>query len=131
MPMITPVSHEEERQAYAEFASRHAEERYSTLLAELYTTWQEYNDQFFDGQLAKPHLAIGRTAPCSLGHCSRTTDYGGRLQIVFNAGLLFGTKPDWVVRPWPSAEGTKRFIDDLLLRLVVRQYVLEILNLEE
>jgi hypothetical protein len=134
--MTWPVSHKEERRAYAEFASHYAEEEYRKLLAELYDAWSSFNADFFDGKLTEPHLAIGRTAPRSLGHCSSTTDYGGKVAIVLNDGLVFGTNREWVVRPWiaangTTAQGTERFIGDLLLRLTVRQYVLETLNDDE
>jgi hypothetical protein len=52
------------------------------------------------------------------------------VQITLNAGLVFGTNRDWVVQVWPAA-GTRRFIDDLLLRLTVRQFVLEVHDSEE
>jgi hypothetical protein len=128
--MTTPAAHVEERKAYVVFAKLHADEEYRTRLADLYQTWQHFNEQYFHGQLLAPHLAIGRTAPRNLGHCAPTTDYGGKVQISLNAGLVFGDNRDWIVRPWP-AEGTKRFIDDLLLRLSVRQFVLEVHATEE
>src|SRR6266545_1209704 len=129
--MNTRVTHEDERQAYPQFASLHAEEAYRTRLAELYATWREFNREYFGGRLFEPHLAIGRTAPRSLGHTTRTTDYGGQVQTTLNAGLVFGTNRDWVVRPWPPAPGTGRFIEDLLLRLTVRQFVAEVLGADE
>jgi hypothetical protein len=129
--MATRVSHQEERQAYAEFARAHAEEDYRTRLAELYAAWRQFNDGFFRGRLLEPHLALDRTAPRSLGHCAPTTGYGGQVQITLNAGLVFGSNRDWVVRPWPTAQGTKRFLDDLLLRLTVRQFVVEVVGDDE
>jgi hypothetical protein len=129
--MTTPASHEEERQAHAEFASRHAEEAYRWRPAELYAAWREINAEFFSGQLRIPHLALGRTAARSLGHCSATTDYGGTIQITLHADLVFGHNADWVVHPWPPARGTCRFILDLLLRQTVRQYALEVLGAKE
>jgi hypothetical protein len=124
--MATPMSHEEERQAYAEFASLHAEDDYRTRLAELYASWRDFNDRFFEVRLLEPHLTIGRTAPRSLGHCAKTTDYGGKVAVTLNAGLVFGTNRDWVIHRWPPAEGTRRFIENLLLRLTVRQFISEV-----
>ncbi len=37
--MAARISHEEERRAYAEFASHDSEEEYRRLLAELYPAW--------------------------------------------------------------------------------------------
>jgi hypothetical protein len=123
--MIAPVSHEEERRASANFASRHGEARYRAPLAELYATWLRFNNEFFAGRLLEPHLAFGRTAPRSLGHCAQTTDYGGKLLITINDGLVIAPNPGWVLNPWP-APGLRRFVGDLLLRFTVRQFVLEI-----
>jgi hypothetical protein len=38
--------------------------------------------------------------------------------------LVFGNNKERVINPWP-APGSKRFIDDLLLRFIVKQFVLE------
>jgi hypothetical protein len=122
--------HEQEREAYAEFASLYGEKQYRLVLDPLYETWRSFNLDFFDGRLLKPHLAIGDTPPRSLGKFSRTTPYGGMVEMTLNGHLVFGTNPRWVVRPWP-AEGTRRFIEDLLLRFIVRQFVLEVLNADE
>jgi hypothetical protein len=129
--MTTPATHEQERRAYAAFASGVSEEGYRARLAALYGAWRRFNAEHFGGRLLEPHLALGRTAPRSLGHCARTTDYGGRVQIALNAGLVFGTNAGWVARPWPPAEGTRRFVEDLLLRLAVRQFALEALGDDE
>jgi hypothetical protein len=123
-------AHDQERRNYSSFATRHAEELYRERMRELYTTWAEWNREYFGGNLVEPHLAFGRTAQRCLGHCARVTDYRARVQITLNAGLVFGSNRDWVVRPWP-AEGTRRFIVDLLLRFSVRQYVLEVRGAEE
>src|SRR4051812_23756431 len=69
-------SHEAERLAYAEFACGGAEADYRARLAEFYESWHRANADFFGGRLVEPHMAIGRTAPRSLGHCTKTTDYG-------------------------------------------------------
>jgi hypothetical protein len=134
--MATPVTHAQERETYAAFARQHGEEKYRRLLAELYAAWDHFNQEFFRGELPQPHLAIGRTAPRCLGHCSRNTDYGGKIQIALNGGLVFGTNLELVVQPWLPAEGgcgegTRAFLDDLLLRFIVQQYVLEVLGTEE
>jgi hypothetical protein len=129
--IAVPHTPEQERQAHAAFASQYSEEEYCQRLAEFYQIWDGFNRSYFQGALLRPHLAIGRTAPRSLGHCSRSTDYGGAVQITLNAGLVFGTNTDWVVRVWPTAAGTGRFIHDLVFRFIVRQFVLEQLNDDE
>ena len=129
--MATPASDIEERQAHARYASTYSKETYRTRLAELYRAWWDSNNDFFGGHLLEPHLALGRTAPRCLGHCMPCTDYGAKVQISLNAGLTFGTNSDLVIHAWPPAEGTGRFIQDLLLRFTVQHYVLEVLEEEE
>jgi hypothetical protein len=46
------------------------------------------------------------------------------VQISLNDRLVFGSQAEWVVRPWPD-EGVRRFLDDLLLRLTVHQFLLQ------
>lgn len=127
---MTTAAHMNERRGYTDFATRLADESYRSLMADLYDSWRNSNRELFDGKLVEPHLAFGRTAPRSLGHCAATTGYGGRLEITLSEALVFGTNRDWTVRPWP-AEGTRSCIEDLLLRLTVRQYCLEVLEAPE
>jgi hypothetical protein len=78
-----------------------------------------------------PHLDLGRTASRNLGDCDPATGYGGKVQFSLNVGLVFGTNSDWVIHRWPPAQGTWRFLNDLLLRFSTRQYLLEVRRDEE
>jgi hypothetical protein len=98
--------HDDERNRYEDYASNHGDEEYRQRLAVLYRYWRRFNGEYFGGRLREPHLGFGRTAPRSLGHCARTTEYGGQLLILMNDRLLFGTNLAWVVNPWPPAVGT-------------------------
>jgi hypothetical protein len=129
--MPVPASHEEERHSYTEFACQHGLQGYRRRLADLYASWHRFNNDWFGGRLLEPHLTLDRTAPRSLGHCTTTTGYGGKVQLTLNDGLVFGTNRDWVVRPWPPASGTGRFVEDLLLRLTTQQFVMELLRADE
>jgi len=142
---MTPSLHQAERQGYAMFASRDSEDKYRQCLANLYASWREINADYFGSQLVEPHLALGRTAPRNLGHCSPTTDYGGKVQIVLKSGLffdpnnpalVFDPNPDLIVQPGFTGDGTKgmgteKFIQDLLLRFTVQQFVLEVEGADE
>jgi len=129
--MTSDSIHDEERSRYESFASNHAEEEYRQRMAILYTCWHRFNQEYFGGRLREPHLGFGRTAPRSLGHCAEKTQYGGQIQITLNERLVFGTNLAWVVNPWPPAVGTRLFIEDLLLRFTVRQFVLEVHEAQE
>jgi len=113
------------------FSVSGSEEPYRERLDWLHRYWARFNEERLGGRMQPPHILFTRTAPRSLGHCEGLTGYGGRLQITLNEGLVFGTNHEWVVRPWPPAIGTRLFIQDLLERLAVRQFVLEILEAEE
>src|SRR5690349_3996263 len=121
--MVAPTSHNEERRAYPDFASRHAETQYRAPLAELYATWLRFNNDFIAARLLEPHLAFGRTALPSLRHCEPTTGYGGQLRITVNQGLVIDPNRDWVLNRWPPP-GLLPFAEDLLLRFTLRQHVL-------
>ena len=129
MKTLSKEQHEERRRQ-REFAMEHAEPEYRTPLQRLHQDWTDWNVTHFGGKLVEPHIGFGRTAPRSLGHCSPTTKYGGRLDITLNEGLFFGPNRDWIIHPLP-AEGASRFVEDLLLRFTVRQYVLEVEGTDE
>jgi hypothetical protein len=129
--MPAPASHDEERHSYTEFACQHGLPAYRWRLADLYVARHRFNETYCGGRLLAPHLSLDRTAPRSFGHCATTTGYGGKIQLTLNDGLVFGTKRDWVVRPWPPAQGTGRFIEDMLLRLTVRHFVMEFVRADE
>src|SRR4051812_36082053 len=110
------VLHDAERRAFADFACLRNDQdpdkcRYAERLAPLYVTWGRFNGEYFDGRLVEPHITIARTAPRSLGHCEKTTGYGGKVEFTLNERLTFGTGRPRLVNPWPPAEGTRLFIE--------------------
>src|SRR5437763_1413717 len=113
---------DEERRRHVEFARKYSEEEYLVLLDKLYADWERCN-KHLDGVLKPPHIALGRTAPRSIGHCSATTGYGAPVEFLINEGLAFGTRPAWVVNPGGVGHG--RFLADLVGRLTAVQYVQE------
>ena len=123
--------HDQERRDYAEFAAKHAKKEYRQRMAVLYPYWHQFNQKHCGGRLREPHIGFSRTHPRVLGHCDGLTLHGGQIQIILNEDLVFGRKREWVVNPWFPADGTRLFIEDLLLRFSVRQSVLELHNTEE
>lgn len=101
MKTLSKEQHEERRRQ-REFAMEHAEPGYRTPLQRLHQDWTDWNVTHFGGKLVEPHIGFGRTAPRSLGHCSPTTKYGGRLDITLNEGLFFGPNRDWIIHPLPA-----------------------------
>jgi hypothetical protein len=131
--------HSQERQNHAKFACHWAEPEFRAPLAAMYECWVNANQTYFDGQLLEPHMEFGRTAPASIGHCERHTGYGGRLLMTFNRGLMTTTDKDnkpvpanlnWLRNPWP-ASGVNKFLNDLVLRFTIRQFVLEVKDSDE
>jgi hypothetical protein len=116
---------ESERDSHALFARTHAAPAYRTLLDELYVRWERFNREYFDGQLRLPHLSLGPTSARRFSHCRLTTTYGGRLDITLSEAIAFGTNTRVVRQAWP-AEGSARFLTDLLLGETVKQHVLEV-----
>ena len=79
------------RFAYEQFACGKSAVLYRERLSRLYAVWQGYNRDHVGGALAVPHVGIGRTAPRRFSQCRLTTDYGGRIDITLNEGIVFGT----------------------------------------
>jgi hypothetical protein len=123
--MTTLTPQDEERRRYRDFAITFSEPHHRVRLADFYQVIAGFNRDHFGGRLREPHLTFGRTAPRSLGHCLEYTGYGAEAEITLKKTLVTGTNRDLVVNPWP-AEGARRFIDDLLLRFTVQQFVLEV-----
>jgi len=118
--------HDAERQLEAAFAINDSHEEYRIRMDPLYAFWHSLNKEYWGGRLVEPHIGFGPTHPRTPGYCAPATLNGGSVQITLNGGLVFGTNSKWVVNPWLPAVGTRLCIEDLLLRLTVRQYVLEV-----
>ncbi len=128
--MARNAAHDQERELYATFATKDADDKYRGLLEPLYKRCREWNIEYFDSKLLVPHLGIGPTHPRTVGSCEPTTQYGASVQNTLNAGLAFGTNTRWVRNPWPAV-GLRLLMEDLLLRFTVRQFVLEVREAEE
>ena len=74
----------------------------------------------------EPHLTIGQTPSRCFGFCKPVTDWGGECQITISESLLLG-KNEVVVNRWP-AEGTERFLRDIVLHRTVHQWQWEIVG---
>ena len=97
---------------------------YREVLADLYSFLKQTNQQFFQGRLHQPHLTIGQTPTRSFGFCKPLTDWGGETQITVAESVYLG-KHRVVVNRW-SAEGSKRFIRDLVLHEQIHQWQWEV-----
>ena len=120
---------DEERQARLAFVVNAGDDAYRGWQRDLYALASRWNAEHFGGRLKPPHVGFGRTPPRSLGTCALTTDYGAPMQITLNEGLVFGSNPSWVVSS--GAEGHRRAVIDLFLRLSVQQFVIEHLGADE
>ena len=101
---------------------------YREPLQRLYSKWRFYNETFFEGKLAVPHIGIAKTGPRRFSECDHTTDYGGMMNILIAARVVFGTDQKLVKTKDLTTIGLWRFIFDLLLGETVKQFVLEVLG---
>jgi hypothetical protein len=130
-PPLDPAA--DERLRFVDFVLHDAEEGYRAILKELYLAWQEFNERFFGERLQPPHLTIASGPPRALGFFKSLTDYGGRIQITLDARVLAppgALRRRFVKESWP-AEGTRRFVKDLLKHEMVHQYLAEVEQFED
>ena len=119
----------EERQRFRQHGIGRSMLPFRELYQGLYSIWDEYNRQYFDGQLRVPHITFGVTPPRALGFYKEMTDWGSRSQITLRRALVWGTSRV-IINPWPAL-GTKRYIGDILLHESVHQYQHEIIGKAE
>jgi hypothetical protein len=122
--MNTWMTDDEERLGHRNYVFGGADTAHRERLVPLHRLHEAWNQQFFGKKLKPPHLGFGIPPARSLAVCKAGTDYGGKVQLTLHERLVFGADPEWLRHPWP-ADGVCRLIEDLLLRLTVRQYVIE------
>jgi hypothetical protein len=128
---LTPTNPlDAERTANEGFVRTYSAPEFRGRLTRLYDRWREINATYFENRLATPHISIGLTAPRRFSETRLRTDYGGAINLVLSARVVFGTDTR-VVRAEFPAEGFIRFEDDLLLAATVKQFVLEVLGTDE
>jgi len=127
-PSVTKPASKEvllaERQRNRDFAVYDSEPAFRLPLTDLYNCWEEWNKRFFSARLALPHLCIDPTPPRCLGDTRSWTGSGAEIQITISQAVVFGSHRV-VVNRWP-AEGTKRFIRDILAHEMIHQYQFEV-----
>jgi hypothetical protein len=127
--MARNPQHDRERREQVEFAHQYSQEEYRPWMRRLISGWREINNEHFRGALVPPHFRVGRVAPRSLGHCTSATGYGATLEIAIAERLTIDADPAWVTND--EGPGYLRFVRDLLLRLVVQQWVREFHGTDE
>lgn len=128
--MTARITDDQERKLHKDFVFISADTAHRERLVPLHRRHEQWNSRFFGGRLKPPHLGLGMPPARSLAACRPGTDYGGKVQMTLHERLAFGTDPEWLVRPWPAV-GVCRLIEDLLLRLTVRQHVIEYLGVPD
>jgi hypothetical protein len=121
--------HDRERERRKHFVLSAAEPGYKERQADCHAAWDRFNQTFFGGQLVPPHFDFGRTAPRSLGHVSALTGDGVPLKMTIRPDLIFGPDGEFVRGTWPV--GRREFVEDFVLRFIIRQHVLEVEGAEE
>ncbi len=127
--MARETPHIQERVLHRLFATHEAEPGYKERQADCHAAWDRFNREYFGERLAPPHFSFGRTATKSLGHVERFTGYGATLEITLHRALVFGEREEFVRGEWPR--GWRDFVEDFVLRFIVRQHVLEVERAQE
>jgi hypothetical protein len=122
-----------ERDEHADWSRKHSPTAYRAWMEHLYSQWERDNTAYFHGALKRPHLAFGVTPPRSLWRFKPRTGNGAPVHFLFNERLMFPADLDqtreWVSETW--SEGHRRFVEDALLSLTVRQQVHEVEGIDE
>lgn len=122
-----PDSHKAIRVAIRDFALKDAIESHKKWLTILYTSWDDWNEKFFDGALITPCIFLAEPkTPRALADCTSVSAFGARSQIRIRPSLLDGTHK--YINPNAVFLGRIRFIADTLLHEMIHQWQEEILG---
>jgi len=118
------------RNNFKSFVLNHAEAWHRTHLIRLYEHWDDWNAEYFAGEMTPPYLLLSTpNCPRALGDCSSISGFGGRSQIRLRVSLLTGTHP--IMQPDSPEEGKFRFVADVLLHEMIHQWQQEVTGISE
>lgn len=115
---------------HVEYAVTHAAARHRELEGYAHERCREFNERFWGGRLGVPHVLFNCPAARAVGVFRSRTPYGAPIALHVHDGFALGTSKSWVVEGYP-AEGFRRALDDLLLRLSAEQAIYELHDLAE
>jgi hypothetical protein len=110
------------REQFAEFSRSFAEPWHQAHLEHLYSLWDMFNREYWEGKLVRPHILLAEpSCPSHYGDHAPISGWGSRNQIRIRPSLLYGSHPH--VRSGDEfAAGRALFVDDILLHETIHQY---------
>lgn len=115
---------------HVEYAVTHSAGRHREMERYAHGRCQEFNGRFWGGRLGVPHVLFNCPAARAVGVFRTQTPYGAPIALHVHDGFALGGNKAWVIEGFP-AEGFRRALDDLLLRLTAEQAVHELHDLVE
>lgn len=118
----------EHRLAFKSYVFENAEAWHRNHLGRLYSLWESWNAEFFDGQMLAPYILLSvPNCARAIGDCSKISAWGGRSQIRIRPSLLTGSHRAVRAGDCPElAEGRLRYGGDVLLHEMIHQYQMEV-----
>lgn len=111
LKLSTADPHEMEAQIHRHYSCEHAHEK--ERRDQCYEWWDQVDKDHFDGNLPDVHITESRVAPRSYGEVHPVTDWGAKVQVKINSGMINGEHRS-VTASWPD-ENIQDFIRDVLL----------------
>jgi ATP-dependent DNA helicase UvrD/PcrA len=119
------------RREFMEYCVTAAEDHFQRLLRVLYEHFEQWNEDFFGGQLFPPHfLILAPKSPSAEGDYAPYSGWGSKSQLRLRPSLFDATHPH-LVNGSRDPEGLQRYWLDVALHEVVHQYCNEILGKPE
>ena len=92
----------------------------------LCSRWEQYNEEFFAGELTSPVLALGTThSTTCYGEYSNVSCFGGSGQIMIRPSVLAGTMQHFR-NGNKNKQGLRIFTEEVLLHEMIHQWQVEV-----
>jgi hypothetical protein len=119
------------REDFWAFVLNKADPQYRAALTRLLPVWEDANDRYYGGILARPILLLAEPSiPRAYGDCGPVSGWGARSQIRIRLSLLTGTHPH-MKQGTQDPEGLFRYVADVLLHEQIHQWQQEVTGKHE
>lgn len=130
MTQLAGTTDAELREAIFRYAMEQASPAMQGHIQHLCSCWVQYNDEFFDGELAPPVLAFEEPGHTTCyGEYSTVSMFGGTAQIMIRPSLLAGTLQEFR-HGNRNPVGLRRFTEQVLLHEMIHQWQHEVAGVD-